>query len=208
MSERTLAVIGASGHGKVVAEIAILNGYNVVFFDDAYPVKVKVENFNVIGDTSMFLKTANNYSGAAVGIGDNHIRKEKLELLLSNDVNLPVLVHPNATVSDLASLGDATVVSAGAIVNPFSKVGRGVIINSNAVVEHDCDISNYVHICPGVSLAGGCVLGELAWIGIGTVVRQCIKIGESSVLGAGSVVVKDIPAGVTAFGNPAKICKV
>jgi acetyltransferase-like isoleucine patch superfamily enzyme len=94
---------------------------------------------------------------------------------------------------------------AGATVNAFTTIDEGVIINTNSVVEHDCVVREFAHICPGASIAGGCTIGALAWVGIGSSVRQGIIIGEASTLGAGSVVVKNIPAGVTAFGNPAKV---
>ncbi|WMN61170.1 acetyltransferase [Pseudoalteromonas xiamenensis] len=205
---KKLAILGASGHGKVVAEIAELCGYSVEFFDDAYPSKRTLEHWPVLGDTEALLRLVSEYSGVAVGIGNNTIRQQKFMLLLEKGINCPVLVHPLASISHYSHLALGTVVMSGATINPFVEIGKGVIINTNATIDHDCVIGDYAHVCPGVSIGGGCSVERSTWIGIGSAVKQDIKIGESSIIGAGSVVVRDIQAGVTAFGNPAKVRKV
>lgn len=205
MSNKKLAILGASGHGKVVAEIAELNGYQVEFYDDAYPEKTALEHWAVLGNTVDLLNNPEQYIGVAVGIGNNAIRKEKLLLLRAHNIICPTLIHPSSVISQYTSIATGSVVMAGATVNAFTTIDEGVIINTNSVVEHDCVVREFAHICPGASIAGGCTIESLAWVGIGSSVRQGIIIGKASTLGAGSVVVKNIPAGVTAFGNPAKV---
>ncbi|WP_150138687.1 acetyltransferase [Candidatus Enterovibrio escicola] len=207
MNKKKIAILGASGHGKVIAEIAELNNFLVEFYDDAYPKKKSIEHWAIYGSTQDLLCRKEEYSCAAVGIGDNFIRADKISLLLKNGLDLPALVHPSAIVSKYSTFSVATVIFAGAIINSFSQIGIGVIINSNAVVEHDCYVGNYVHISPSASLAGGCCIFDYAWLGIGSSVKQGSNLGKSSIVGAGSVVVKDIQAGVTAYGNPAKVIK-
>ncbi|OHU90672.1 MULTISPECIES: acetyltransferase [Pseudoalteromonas] len=202
-----LAILGASGHGKVVAEIAELMGYQVTFFDDAVQSQDKLEHWNVIGNTDDLVQHLNEFDGVTVAIGNNKIRRQKLEKLISLGANVPLLVHPSASVSKYATVEKGAVIMAGAVVNAFARVERGVIINTQAVVEHDSIIQSYAHICPATAIAGGCKVLECAWVGIGSNVRQLIEIGESAIIGAGSVVVKNIPAGVTAYGNPAKVVK-
>lgn len=50
-------------------------------------------------------------------------------------------------------------------------------------------------------------LGANVWLGGGVVVLPGVSIGDDSVVGAGSVVTSDIPAGVVAVGNPARVVK-
>lgn len=202
-----LAILGASGHGKVIAEIAELNGYHVEFFDDAFEIKSKLEHWSVVGDSEALAQRLDSYEGVIVAIGNNQIREEKLEKLLALGAKTPVLLHPSATISKLANLGEGTVVMAGAVINAFAQIGRGSIINTNATVEHDCFIQDYVHICPSSAIAGGCKIASGVWVGIGSSFKQLIEVGELATIGAGSVVVQNIPAGVTAFGNPAKVVK-
>jgi sugar O-acyltransferase (sialic acid O-acetyltransferase NeuD family) len=202
-----LAVIGASGHGKVIAEIAELLGYEVLFFDDAYPKKLQVEHWSIKGCFKDFLLTENSFAGAVVAIGNAQIRESILTQLQSNKIATPTLIHPSAIVSKYANIDDACVVMAGAAINAFATIGKGCIINSNAVVEHDCKLAEFVHICPNSAVAGGTIIGERTWVGIGSNVRQMINISADVLIGAGSVVVKDIPSGQTVVGVPAKALK-
>lgn len=201
---KKLAIIGASGHGKVVADLAQLLGYSVDFFDDAWPTLNTNSRWPVVGDTKTFLQQKNTYAGAAVAIGNNAIRKKIIEQLQTEQVALPLLVHPNAVVSAFAQLGAGTVVFANVAVNVDAHIGQGVILNTGCTVDHDCRIADFAHISPGAHLAGEVAVGVQSWVGIGASVKQQINIGEQALVGAGAVVVADVPAGAVVVGNPAK----
>ena len=72
---KKLAVIGASGHGKVIAELAEILGYQVTFFDDAYPSIVQVEHWPIAGDFNVLLTNKADFCGAVVAIGNANIRQ-------------------------------------------------------------------------------------------------------------------------------------
>ena len=205
MNRKTLAILGASGHGKVLADIAEQCGYDVAFFDDSVKLQSSIEHWKVHGNTDDLCKSISCYDGVAIGIGNNKIRLEKFAVLKRVNAKFPTLVHPTAIVSSFALLEEAVVVMPGAIVNAFAKVECGTIVNSNAVIEHDCFVGRFSHISPSVSIAGGCFIEKYAWIGIGSCLRQCVTVGQAAIIGAGSVVVKDIPSGETAYGCPAKV---
>ena len=208
---KELAIVGASGHGKVIADIAEKLGYTVNFYDDVYPNKTYIEHWPIHGTCADLIALNNTKAtlsnDAVVAIGNNEIRFQKIQLLRQNSFNLITLIHPTAVISQYATIAQGTVIFAGAVINAFAKVGVGCIINTGAVVEHDSVIGDFTHICPNVALAGGVTVGSKSWIGIGSQVKQLVTIGDSCVIGAGSTVLKNIPDNVTAFGSPAVVIK-
>jgi len=207
---KELAIVGASGHGKVIADIAEQLGFTVKFYDDAYPTKTYIEHWPILGTCADLITITNTRvvpADVVVAIGNNEIRQQKIDLLRKNNFNLITLIHPTAVISPYATVAAGTVVFAGAIINAFAKVGGGCIINTAAVVEHDCIINDFTHICPNAALAGGVVVGSKSWVGIGSQVKQLITIGNHCLIGAGSTVIKNIPDNVTAFGSPAVVIR-
>ena len=193
----SLLIIGAGGHGKVVADTAHASGYSdISFLDDAWPEKTRNGAWNVRG------KPAISQTPTFCAVGRNSARER---LFTDFDLsNSPVLTHPSAIVSPSSHFGEGTLLVAGAIVNADARIGRGVILNTACSVDHDCEIDDFAHISPGARLAGGVTVGKRSWIGIGVVVREGIRIGDDVIVGAGSVVVKDIENGTKVCGVPAR----
>ena len=202
---KALAIIGASGHGKVVADCALECGWqSVTFFDDAWP-KVRTNGcWAVLGNTQSLLDSLADYDGVVVAIGQSKVRYDKLSELRKVKAPLVSLVHPRATVSRYASVGAASVVFAGAVVNIDARIGEGVIVNTGASVDHDCILGDCAHLSPGAHLAGGVTIADRTWIGIGASVRQSVSIGADVVVGAGAAVVQNVDAGFTVVGVPAR----
>lgn len=205
---RTLAIIGASGHGKVVADAALSSGYwaKVEFYDDAWPIKTHNGQLDIVGNTESLFNLRIK-PDVVVAIGNNQVRLAKQRELMNRGFSIATVVHRAAMVSPSAVIKRGTVVMAGAVVNADVKVGEACIVNSNAVLEHDCVLADAVHISPAASLAGGVIVDEASWIGIGAVVIQLKNIGKNVMVGAGAAVVTDLPDHVTAVGVPAKIIK-
>lgn len=201
-----LAVLGASGHGKVVADTAECCGWErIEFFDDAWPGLLKNGAWEVVGDTATLLATLDKYDGVVVAIGNNKIRQAKLAQLKALGASLATLLHPAATCSQYATVGEGSVVFAAAVINADANIGSGAILNTGCSVDHDCVLGTCVHISPGVRLAGGVTVQELTWVGIGASVRQLVNIGSQVMIAAGAVVVTDVPNNVTVAGVPARI---
>jgi sugar O-acyltransferase (sialic acid O-acetyltransferase NeuD family) len=202
-----LAILGASGHGVVVADLAEQLGFNVNFFDDNYPEETELVHWPISGTFTDLLKLDNREYTVAVAIGNNLIRSQKTKIIQDSGFTLPVLQHPKAYVSKYAVCAAGTVIFANAVINPFANIGQGCIVNSAAVIEHDCVVNDFCHISPNATLAGGVKIGINSWIGLGSQVKQLIKIGNNAIVGAGSIVVKDIPSDVTVYGSPAEVVK-
>jgi sugar O-acyltransferase (sialic acid O-acetyltransferase NeuD family) len=208
MAERIL-VWGAGGHGKVVADLVRVCGYDLAGFCDRPEHMGQTANPAVIATEAELLeriRTNAELPGGAKfvvpAVGRNDARLKMVRAL--SGYGAPALVHPAATVSTSAGIGMGSVVLAGSVVNADALVGMGVIVNTNSVVEHDCVLGDGAHVSPGGVLAGGVVVGELAWIGAGAVVIEQVRIGPAAIVGAGAVVLRDVPAAATFVGNPAR----
>ncbi|MFJ7847250.1 acetyltransferase [Peribacillus sp. NPDC097206] len=201
---KKLLIIGASGHGKVVADIALkMNTWeNIFFLDDDEMTNVSL-GIEVIGKSCVFHKYKEDFD-MLVGIGNNTTREKLQERLEEEGVSIPTLIHPAAIIGEQVSLGKGTVVMAGVVINSCTSIGKGCIINTGATVDHDNLIEDYVHISPGVHLAGTVKIGQGSWVGIGSVVSNNIQITSKCVVGAGAVVVKDITEPGTYVGIPAR----
>jgi len=202
--KRKLLIIGASGHGKVSADIAAkMNKWkNIAFLDDNQAVTIFM-GINVIGksnDFEAYIQEADFF----VAIGNNKIRETILNKIIAKNASVTTLVHPNVVIGTDVSIGAGTVIMAGAVINCCSSIGKGCIINTGCSVDHDNIISDYVHLSPGTHLAGNVKVGTSSWLGIGSIVSNNVNICAHCKTGAGAVVVKDINMAGTYVGVPAK----
>lgn len=204
-----LLIIGAGGHGIVVAEAAIANGRwkRIAFLDDRYRELNGTLPFPVLGALAAAEGLKKEYADAAVAVGDSSLRLLLIEQLLAQGFSLPPIVHPTAWISPSAQLAPGCVVMAQAVLQANVRLGRGAIINTAATVDHDCRIGDGVHVCPGVNLAGEVEIGSSSWIGIGSCAIQQIKIGANVTIGAGAAVVTHIGDNSLAVGVPAKVVR-
>lgn len=198
-----LAIIGASGHGKVVYDIAkSINCYeSIVFLDDNYYPNID----NYLGKCDLVNKLVCDYD-FIVAIGNANIRKKITTELLKINAFIATLIHKNAVIGSDVVIGAGTVIMAGTVINSSAIIGNSCIINTSSSVDHDCKLENYVHIAVGSHLCGTVTVGENTWVGAGTTVINNIDICKDCFLGAGAVVVKNITVSGKYIGVPAKIC--
>ena len=201
-----LLIWGAGGHGRVVLEIARSTGRfeHIVFLDDD-PAKagITVGGCLLVGGPTEL----HRFAGCAfiVAVGDNRRRAACFSNALEYGLSPTSLIHPSAVIASSAGIGRGTVVMPGAIVNAGAAIGEDCIVNSGAIVEHDCRIDAHVHISPRVVLGGAVSVRSFAHLGIGAIVLPGASIGEASIVGAGAVVLKEVPAGCTVVGVPARV---
>lgn len=202
---KKLMIIGAGGHGKVVADIAKHHDYeNISFLDDNSTIKM-CGKYPVIGNSSNIFDYKND--DFFIAIGNNEIRERIFELLQKENINIVTLVHPSAVIADDVTIGKGTVIMANVVVNPDAKIGKGVIVNTASSIDHECKIDNFTHVSVGAHIAGAVHVGANTFVGAGSTIINNMKIVDHCTIGAGAVVVSDLEQKGTYIGVPAKLYK-
>ena len=202
---KKLVIIGASGHGKVIADIAKKNGYEEIAFLDDNEDVTTCAGCKVVGTSKDILNFSNR--DFFVAIGNARIRKMVMQKLIDNGLNIVTLIHPNAVVDESVKLGFGTVVMAGAVINAEAEIGNGAIINTCSSVDHDCRIGDYVHISVGSHVCGTVTIKDNTWVGAGSTVINNVSICEDCLIGIGAAVVDNIGEKGTYVGVPARKIK-
>lgn len=204
-----IVILGAGGHADVVADILMVsqsgNAFELVGFldDDVQLHGVAKTHARVLGSISNLSRI--EHDGVAIAIGNNRVRSMLYAHMKDLRETVISAVHPSATISPHAKLAHGVIVCAGVIVGIGAVVGPNVILNTACSVDHHNFIGVHAHIGPGVRLGGHVTVGEGALVGIGAVVMPQRFVGEWSIVGAGALVNRDVVAGTTVIGVPARL---
>lgn len=203
-----LLILGAGGHGKVVAETALLMNQwsEIAFLDDKDNLETVV-GISIVGKLNEYKKFIGKYNFAFVALGNNKLRIEWIEKLTQLGFQVPVIIHPFSSISPTVNLCKGTIIMAGVVINADTCIGIGCIINTSASIDHDCVVNIGAHISPGANIGGTVNIGAYTWVCIGSVVVNNIEIGREVIIAAGSTVTKSVPDSVMVAGVPASIKK-
>jgi UDP-perosamine 4-acetyltransferase len=200
---RDLVVIGTSGHARSCLDILATTKWNVLGCIGAPPTGRLQADY--LGDDGVLKEMiATGVRDAIVAVGDNQTRGRLTTELTTLGFSLPAIVSTHATVSPTASIGNGCVVMHGAVVGPYTTLGTAVIVNTGATIDHDCHVGDFVHVAPGAHLAGAVTLKTGAFLGVGASLTPGIIVGEWATVGAGAAVIREVEAGTTMVGVPAR----
>lgn len=208
MCNKKIVLTGYSGHGFVVADAALEQGLNLLFYTDRKrnvenPYKLKYLGFE--GDPEFNYWDANyNY---ALAIGDNGIRRKTAEIILRKKKKIINVIHPRSSVSKSFIQGFGNFINNSAVVNAQVVIGNYCILNTGSILEHECHLGDAVHIAPGAVLAGGVQVDDNSFIGANSVIKEGVRIGKNVFIGAGSVILDDVADNHKIVGNPGRIIR-
>lgn len=132
-------------------------------------------------------------------------RKKRLALELEARGWQPeTFVHDSAVVGIDAAIGRGTVICAFCRISTDCTIGEHVLVNGASGVGHDASVGSYSSLLGAVSVNGNAVVGEGVTFGAGSMVYPGKRIGDWATVGLASVVLRNVPAGATVFGNPAR----
>jgi sugar O-acyltransferase (sialic acid O-acetyltransferase NeuD family) len=201
--EKSLVIIGAGGHSRVVVDTATALGLSIHGIIDINYAgqEEKIIGAPIIGGPDVISSLQLDAHVFAFGIGDNMTRKEHMESLVKLNCEIITLVHPSAIVSKSeVEIGVGSFINAGSIINACAKLGKGTIINSGAIVEHECVLGDFVHIAPNASIAGRVKIGANSFIGMGSCVIPETEIGSGVVVGANATITKNLASNSKVVG--------
>ncbi len=197
-----IVVVGAGGHGAIVADI--LQDAVIGFVDDA-PEKQgsTILGLPLLGPIASLASI--EHDAIVVAIGDNHARRLLTERLLAAGERLATAIHPFTSIARSATIGEGAMISAGAVILPRAVIGRGAIINTKGSVDHDSVVGDFAHVSVGATVGANVGIGGESLVALGASVVSGYSVGARSIVGAGAVVVSDVPDDVTVLGVPARI---
>jgi len=192
-------IIGAGGHGAVIADILYNRGFSLIgFLDDNLKIGTDILGTKVLGK----IETCLDHSDCMfiIGIGDNTTRQK---IALTYPIQYGSAIHPSAIIGEQVKIGLGSVLMAGTILNPRTTIGSHCIINTGACLDHDNTLEDFVHISPKVVSGGSVTVGSKTHVGIGAVIKNNVTICPDTTIGAGAVVVNNITQPATYVGVPA-----
>ena len=209
---RPIIIIGAGDHARVLLDILLEEGMEVIgLADKSVPEGTVIYGVPVIGDDSAVLKYNPDEIKLVNGIGSvgsTALRASVFRFFKEKGYDFANVIHPSAVISRRSELRDGVQVLAGAVVGPDAVIGEDCIVNTNASLDHGCVIGRDCHIAPGCTLSGCVTVGEGTHIRTGSSVIQGIKIGSDVLVGAGSVVIRNIEDNTRVYGVPAKMTDI
>ncbi|WP_033923081.1 acetyltransferase [Sphingomonas sp. 37zxx] len=198
----TIHLIGAGGHGRVVADALVAAGVDtatIVVRDGRAGLTMLARP---VATPEIDAIMAGQRFHVAIGLGTIRARLHMAALAVG--ARPFRVVHPSAIIAPDAVLGDGLLVAAGAVIATGATIGHGTIINHGAVVDHDCRVGAFCHIAPNAALGGAIRVGDRVMIGAGAVLLPGITIADDVTIGAGAVVLYPIGEQGTWVGNPAR----
>lgn len=207
-------ILGGGGHARVIID-SLQASDTVIVYAVVDPDRSlwgrDLLGVPVVGNDrelpSLIGQGVNSFVVGVGSTGDMHTRRRLFDLGLLHNLLPVTVVHPSASCSRWAKIGQGSQLLPHCVVNAGSILGSNVIVNSGAIVEHDCIVGDHVHIATGAHLASTVQIGGDAHIGIGASVKQCVHIGAGAIVGAGAVVVKDVEPHTLVVGVPARVLR-
>lgn len=211
MTTAAYVIWGGKGHARVIHEAVSWSGRRLLAIIDRNAVPPPIAGVPLLVGVDAFqawltARATAPLPGFVIAIGGSR-GEDRLAIagrLRAFGLKPLTVVHPSAILARCASVGAGSHVLAGSCVAASTAIGSQVIVNTKASVDHDCRLADGVHVGPNATLAGEVVAGRCCFIGAGAVILPRLRIGAHATVGAGAVVTRDVPAGMTVVGNPAR----
>jgi sugar O-acyltransferase (sialic acid O-acetyltransferase NeuD family) len=211
-----IGLVGCGGFGREVMPIVMESlaltlgrgGGEPVFVETARAAPSNTVNgYKVLSEEEFFAASGEKLFNVA--ISDSRTRSLIAGRFKNKGATPVALRSRDVVVYNGNDIGEGAILCSGSIVTSNARVGGFFHGNLQSYIAHDCVIGDFVTFAPRVCCNGHVHIGDHAYVGTGAVLRQGspekpLRIGAGAVIGMGAVITKDVPAGETWVGNPAK----
>lgn len=198
---KDIVILGAGGTAFEVIDIIhainkVSPTWNILGMldDNVELLNKEVYGYNVLGDipSSKFYPDA--FFCSSIGSAyDTSLRKRVREKVPFDNEHFATLIHPNAVISDTATIESGVVIYSNVHVSAKAHIGHDSFLVFNTVVAHECIVGRHCILTVGVFMPSDVHLGECCYIGVGVSFRHQLSVGNNCLIGMGTRVVKSIP---------------
>lgn len=201
---RKLIILGAGGYAQQLHFIVQRAGqYEVVGFVDETEHAPPTLCGLPVRNSPVEFDLGNNDVDLICAVGTISTRRRWYEMF-RHDYDFTSIVDPSVIMAPDVKIGKNVVILGNTVCSSECSIADGVNINWFCLVTHHVDVGEFSNFASGVRATGHVKIGPEVDIGTDAVIIPRVNVGKGAVIGAGAVVLKDVPAGATVVGVPAK----
>jgi sugar O-acyltransferase, sialic acid O-acetyltransferase NeuD family len=207
-----LAIYGAHGLAREVYIIAkkinnIQHKWSEYCFIDDVNEIAELNGIKVYKFSELIQQKDKNDVEVVIAVGEPSLRSFMYHKVKEEGIRLATLIHPGVYIDETTTVGEGTVIAEGVTITANIEIGANTYVQPHAVIGHDIKIGQHTVIGSNCQIGGGDKIGDRVFMGFLSGVTDHISIGSDVIISAGAIVFRELPEGVIAVGNPARIMK-